>query len=417
MKRGLVLIVGLAFAAQAFGQEARWWKGNTHTHTWWSDGDTPPEVVSAWYKEHGYHFLVLSDHNVMLEGTKVHTVRNDAHRMAYKAYVDMFGEDWVEDEKDGDTTKVTLKTLNEFRSLFEEAGRFIFIKGEEITDGFESRPVHVNGVNMIGLIMPRGGASIAETIQNNFDAVREQSDKSGQPMFAHLNHPNFQWSNRIEDFVELRCEEGEGFMEIYNGHPGVRNYGDDLHPSAERMWDVVLSKRLGELNLSPIYGVATDDAHEYTAWGVGETNPGRGWIMVRAARLTPNTITNAVKAGDFYCSTGVSLRDVSMTGDELAVEVDTEPGVEYTIEFIGTRKDADLSGKPRKPEDPDAFLSLKYGDDIGKVLKTVKGDSASYRLDGNELYVRARITSTKLHPNPFKEGDYEQAWTQPLVAR
>jgi len=27
-------------AAQA--DEARWWRGNTHTHSWWSDGDAPP---------------------------------------------------------------------------------------------------------------------------------------------------------------------------------------------------------------------------------------------------------------------------------------------------------------------------------------------------------------------------------------
>ncbi len=45
-----------------------WWKGNTHTHTWWSDGDSPPESVSAWYRERGYNFLVLSDHNRMQKG-------------------------------------------------------------------------------------------------------------------------------------------------------------------------------------------------------------------------------------------------------------------------------------------------------------------------------------------------------------
>ena len=29
----------------------KWYKGNTHTHTWWSDGDSPPETVVKWYKE------------------------------------------------------------------------------------------------------------------------------------------------------------------------------------------------------------------------------------------------------------------------------------------------------------------------------------------------------------------------------
>ena len=38
----------------------RWFKGNTHTHTTESDGDSSPEYVARWYKEHGYDFLVLS---------------------------------------------------------------------------------------------------------------------------------------------------------------------------------------------------------------------------------------------------------------------------------------------------------------------------------------------------------------------
>jgi len=36
-------------------------------------------------------------------------------------------------------------------------------------------------------------------------------------------------------------------------------------------------------------------------------------------------------------------------------------------------------------------------------------------LKGDELYVRARIISSKLHPNPYAAGDRETAWTQPLL--
>src|SRR3712207_9245256 len=44
----------------------RWLKGNTHTHTTYSDGDSPPEVVVDWYAEHGYDFLFLTDHNALI---------------------------------------------------------------------------------------------------------------------------------------------------------------------------------------------------------------------------------------------------------------------------------------------------------------------------------------------------------------
>ena len=39
---------------------------------------------------------------------------------------------------------------------------------------------------------------------------------------------------------------------------------------------------------------------------------------------------------------------------------------------------------------------------------------AAYEFKGNELYVRAKVTSTKKHPNPSYMGEVECAWTQPL---
>ena len=45
---------------------ADWYKGNLHTHTNRSyDADTEPQRVAAWYAEHGYDFLVLTDHNLV----------------------------------------------------------------------------------------------------------------------------------------------------------------------------------------------------------------------------------------------------------------------------------------------------------------------------------------------------------------
>ena len=43
--------------------KAKWYKGNIHTHTTESDGDEAPEKVVRWFRQHGYDFLVLSDHN------------------------------------------------------------------------------------------------------------------------------------------------------------------------------------------------------------------------------------------------------------------------------------------------------------------------------------------------------------------
>jgi len=68
-------------------------------------------------------------------------------------------------------------------------------------------------------------------MQKNVDAVLAQEKKTGQPMFPHINHPNFGWGITAEELAQVR---GERFFEVYNGHPGVRNYGDEAHASVER---------------------------------------------------------------------------------------------------------------------------------------------------------------------------------------
>lgn len=408
--------------------EPRWWKGNTHTHTWWSDGDSAPEIAAAWYREHGYDFVVLSDHNIMQRGalsrgdivqrpTFWYSIERDGRAAALATYREHFGEDWVETRERDGVTEVRLKTLDEFRHLFEAPGEFVFVPGEEITASFGAHPVHMNGVNLQEVIAPRGGDSVADVLQNNLNAVLDHGVASGREVIAHVNHPNFRYAVTVEDLVALRHAAGEGFFEMYNGHNAVENYGDGVRIGTERMWDIVLAKRLVE-DRSVLYGIANDDAHNFASWELEErSNPGRGWVMVRARRLTPNAIVAAMKRGDFYMSTGVTLRELMSDNGTLALIVEPEVGVDYTIEFIGTRRDADLTGRPAHalPSGSEGRISNRYGNGIGVVFETVRGTAARYRLRGDELYVRARVTSSKPHPHGHRAGDVEVAWTQPLV--
>lgn len=419
----------MALRGDYTASEGHWWKGNTHTHTWWSDGDSPPENVAAWYREHGYDFLVLSDHNIMQKGslergslvqrpTFWYTLEREDHERALKTYREHFGDDWVETRERDGKTEVRLRTLDEFRHLFEAPGEFAFVMGEEITDRYMSHPVHMNAVNIQDEIAPRGGDSVSEVIQNNLNAVRDQDIASGRQAIAHLNHPNFRYAITVEDMLGLEYEDGEGFFELYNGHHGVENYGDEWRVGLERMWDIVLAKRLSE-GQSVLYGIANDDAHSFASWKVEHhSNPGRGWVMVRSTRLTPDYLVAAMKRGDFYNSTGVTLSELVREGNTLSLSIEPEEGVEYTIEFVGTRRDVDLSGRPMEkvPADIQGRTSMRYSDEIGVVLATEQGTSARYELSGDELYVRARITSSEPHPHGYKADDRQMAWTQPLVA-
>src|SRR6185503_479300 len=153
----LVLIAGLASQERTGTATAgkRWYKGNLHTHTLNSDGDSTPLEVATWYRERGYHFLVLSDHNYLTDVSGLNAVVGGKER-------------------------------------------FRLIIGEEVTDSFEKKPLHMNAFNLKELVLPQHGASMVATIQNNVSAIRRAG------ALPSLNHPNFHWAVTLDDMLAAK---------------------------------------------------------------------------------------------------------------------------------------------------------------------------------------------------------------------
>ena len=409
-----ILFLSLVFKLAAAEVEAKWWKGNLHTHTHWSDGDDYPEQIAKWYKTNGYHFLTLTDHNTLQMGERwIDVMKSKGGPPAFIKYSTDWGEDWVQTRTRAGRQEVRLRTLEEFRKKLETPGEFLLMQGEEVTDRWKTAPVHMNAINLRELIKPQGGNSVYEVMQRNMNALAAQRKATGQPMFLHLNHPNFGWGVTAEDLMKVK---GEQFFEVYNGHPSARNLGDKTHASTERMWDIINTRRIGELNMKILYGLATDDSHNYHGMAANRSNSGRGWVMVRALNLEPKALINALESGNFYSSTGVTLKELKQTKEKIAISIAAEKGVSYTIKFIGTRKGYDPKSKPYiLPSGAKLRVTHRYSEDIGKMLATVKGTKATYRLKGNELFVRAQITSSKAQKNAITPNATEMAWTQPVT--
>ncbi len=256
----------------------RWYKGNTHTHTLNSDGDSTADEVVAWYREHGYQFLVLTDHNFV----------------------------------------TSVDGLNALHGADE---RFLVIPGEEVSARAGDKPVHVNGLDVARRVEPQHGTVVADVIQRNVDAVRQAS---GVP---HVNHPNFQWAMTADDLKQVRNGR---LLELYNGHPQVNQDGGGGVPGLEEVWDRILSSG------TVMYGIAVDDAHTFKQPGNPRVaGPGRGWVMVRAERLEARALLAAMERGDFYASTGVVLDEVDATGHDLRITVRAAGVAKYRIQFIG----------------------------------------------------------------------------------
>ena len=159
---------------------AVWLKGNLHTHTAESDGDSPPAEVAQWYRDRGYDFLVITDHDKL---TKLDAPRG-----------------------------------------------LVLVAGEEVTDRLPKKPLHVNAIGLTRVVVPQHGTTPVEVLQRNIDAVRAAG---GVPL---INHPNFGWAFDADELLQLRDFT---LLEIASGHPYVNTQGP---PSAESMWDALLTK-------------------------------------------------------------------------------------------------------------------------------------------------------------------------------
>ena len=118
-----------------------------------------------------------------------------------------------------------------------------------------------------------------------------------------------------------------------------------------------------------------------------------------------------MEAGKFYGSSGVAVKSVKATTESLSVELAPDEDTMFVVEFIGTLKQ-DLPAK-----DAIKGTNREWNESIGRVLARgeISAGKLTYNFTGDEVYVRARVTSSKKHPNPSDVGEFERAWVQPVV--
>ena len=321
-----------------------WFRGNTHVHTeLCGHADSSPEFVAKWYHDHGYHFLVLSEHNKFIDPKDVKLPEN-------------------------------------------KRDDFILIPGEEITG---KKVIHTTAMNINRLVpWDYDHEEKSAIIQNH---VHESRNAGGH---AILNHPNFKYAISVKDMHDVKHLR---MFELFNGHPGVHNDGDHKHPSTELMWDQLLTK--GML----IYGVSSDDAHHFQEISAKKSNPGRGWVMVYASKLSADEITNAMFRGDFYASNGVFLKKCKRTLNTYSIKIDAEKTKQLLLSSPNLRGKTVTGGREG--------FKIEFIGVNGNVLKEIEGLKGTYRIKEAESYVRVKVTFTQKHNKQGLEEYY--AWGQP----
>jgi hypothetical protein len=331
-----------------------WFKGNTHTHTvLCGHADSSPDSVALWYLERDYNFLILSEHNLFI---------------------------------DPDSVNLPVSRREDF----------ILIPGEEVSD---YNHIHTTAMNISRLVPTQHPIPLSEIennpyrnfkiylMQKHTDSIRAAG---GIPI---LNHPNWQSGAPASDIQQV---ERLHMIELYNGHPDVHNWGNARHASMEQKWDSLLTAG------RKIYGVSSDDAHEFKTWGVDVSNPGRGWVMVQSHNLTPDAITNAMAAGNFYSTSGVMLSSLKIDHENYEIAIDEE------ATYLATESPYVVGYKSE--EKKDGFW-IEFISEQGKVVKKAEGTKASMKVPEGVKYLRAKMTFSRVRGNGSEQFF---AWTQPL---
>ena len=253
-----------------------WFKGNIHTHTTRSDGDSEPEVAVDWYRRNGYDFLVLTDHN--------HVTLLERGTGAAQGPLMIPGEEVSVELNRGETS------------------------------------IHLGAIGIRSYVEPVDAGDIVPTLQANIDAVHAAGG------IVSLNHPNYTWAFDDRHIVQV---SGANLLEIFNGNTMLNNYGGGGRPGCEEIWDMVLTAG------RPIYGVAVDDSHHFQGdFKPSLANPGRGWVMVDAPALEQEAVVEALESGAFYSSTGVVLEELTVSHDGIGLAIRQEWHMAYDTEFV-----------------------------------------------------------------------------------
>jgi len=243
----------------AFSAPGRFWRGNLHTHSNISDGLLPPAEVCRRYRAEGYDFMALTDHFIGTYGYPI--------------------VDTLPFRIDGFTT----------------------LLGAELHSGpmANGELWHILAVGLPPDFAP-GNAPDFRVYPGMETGPQIAARAVAAGAFVAIAHP--QWSGLT--LADARSITAAHAVEVYNHGCAV---GCD-RPDGFAIADLLLSEGR-DLTM-----IATDDAH-FT-----EPDHFGGWVMVKAAENTPESLLAALKAGHFYSSQGPELRDVVVLEDRVIVE-------------------------------------------------------------------------------------------------
>jgi len=291
-------------------QEGQFYKANLHCHTVLSDGTWTKEQVKAEYQSRGYSIVAFTDHR------------------HYGWHPELMDENFI--------------PLAAFESDLNDTSC--------APGGFQRvKTYHLNFYDTDP--MTRGAFTAPQPLQEygNIRALNEfLAELNAQGFLSCYNHPYWSLQN-YDDYKDLR---GVFAMEIYNHGCEL----DGLYGYAPQAYDEML--RTG----ARLFCLATDDNHDIYPPNDPRSDSFGGFTMLKLPRLSYPDVIHALKAGNFYASSGPELKALYIQDD--ALHVQCSPVEKIYLVTQGRRCQMKLA-------------------EAGQTV-----DEAVFPLDGSEGYVR-----------------------------
>ena len=318
------------------------YKGNMHCHSTLSDGHFTPEELKKLYKERGYSFLAITDHE---------HINNNSY-LDDEDFITLTSAEFaIKEFPDQSTLKNFDMKVCHLNFYAKEQGNDYTFCYSEVADHF-SKPERKALINR-----PCGEYERVYGHEGISRLIREANEHG---FFVCYNHPR--WS--LENYADYSGYEGLWGVEIYNHSCCV----DGLYDYDINVFDDML--RDGKR----VFASCGDDNHNgkiETRWlqSFGAS------VYVNAESLSYENIVNGLLSGNFYSSMGPEIYSLYVEDSKVYIECSGAKRISYSTrgrraKAVNVEQGECLCSACFDIRDTDGYFRIEVMDDKGQRANT-----------------------------------------------
>ena len=318
-----------------------YYRGNMHCHSNLSDGKYTPEELKKLYKEKGYSFLAITDH----EHFNNHSYLDD------EDFITLTSAEFAIKEFPDQST------LKNFDMKVCHLNFYAKEQGNDYTFCYSSLADHFSAVERRHLI--NRPDKEYERVYGHGGISRLIREANEHGFFVCYNHPR--WS--LENYADYRGYEGLWGVEIYNHGCTVGGlYDYDINVFDDMLRD---GKR--------VFASCGDDNHNKNP-ETGRFQSFGASVYVNAEELSYKGIVDGLLAGDFYSSMGPEIYSLYVEDGKVFVECSDAKQITYSTR--GRRAKAVnaaegyINGAVFEIKDTDGYFRIDVVDEKGRRANT-----------------------------------------------